>query len=124
MHSSRPLGSVLSNATGESGTADRGHFGDVTGANVLARFDSPGNWSGKGQHVEFTRHETILLQEGVSLGRGASADVYELVCQGVKIARKQIFCSRRMKIEDMKRELEILRKLDHKHVATLVGSYT
>lgn len=95
-----------------------------TGASALALFDIPGNWSGKGQHVEFARNEHIPLEEGISLGRGASADVHEVVCRGVKIARKQIFCSRRMKIEDVKRELEILRKLDHKHVVTLLGSYT
>ncbi|KAK0122545.1 hypothetical protein ONS96_009587 [Cadophora gregata f. sp. sojae] len=95
-----------------------------TGASILALFDVAGNWSGKGQHVEFARNEHIPLEEGASLGRGASADVHEVVCRGVKIARKQIFCSRRMKIEDVKRELEILRKLDHKHVVTLLGSYT
>lgn len=103
---------------------DNSDSGHITGASILARFDVPGNWSGKGQHVEFMRHESIPLEEGISLGRGASADVHEVTCCGVKIARKQIFCSRRMKIEDVKRELEILRKLDHKHVVTLIGSYT
>jgi serine/threonine protein kinase len=88
------------------------------------KFDVPGNWSRRGQHVEFARNETIPLKEGPSLGRGASADVHEVVCQGVKLARKQIYCNRRMKIEDVKRELDILKKISHKHVVTLVGSYT
>ncbi|KAL5315299.1 hypothetical protein ACEPPN_016166 [Leptodophora sp. 'Broadleaf-Isolate-01'] len=114
---------IVSNATGGSKDANT-ETGNPTGATILARFNVPGNWSGKGQHVEFARNEHIQLEEGKSLGRGASADVHEAVCRGVKIARKQIFCSRRMKIEDVKRELEILRKLDHKHVVTLLGSYT
>jgi len=58
------------------------------------------------------------------LGRGSFADVYEVTCQGILVARKQIYCTRHMKIEDVKRELDILKKLSHKHVVTLLGSYT
>ncbi|PVH79939.1 kinase-like protein [Cadophora sp. DSE1049] len=116
---------LVTTATGGSIGANANTYTENrTGATILALFDVPGNWSGKGQHVEFARNEHIPVEEGISLGRGASADVHEVVCRGVKIARKQIFCSRRMKIEDVKRELEILRKLDHKHVVTLLGSYT
>jgi serine/threonine protein kinase len=96
----------------------------ATGSDILVKFDVPGNWSGRGQHVEFAWNETIPLKEGQPLGRGASADVHEVVCQGTKLARKQIYCSRRMKIEDVKRELDILKKITHKHVVTLIGSYT
>lgn len=93
-------------------------------AYVLKTFDVPGHWSGKGQYVEFDRKEPITqLIEGKSLGRGASADVHEVTCSGVTLAKKQIFCSRRMKLEDVKRELDILKRINHKHVITLVGSY-
>lgn len=50
--------------------------------------------------------------------------MHEVICQGTKIARKQIYCSRRMNIEDVKRELDILKMVTHKHVVTLLGSYT
>jgi serine/threonine protein kinase len=93
-------------------------------ADPLATFDTLGGWSGRGQHVEFARNEKIPLEEGRALGRGASADVHEVTCQGETLARKQIYCSRRLKIEDVKRELEILKKIKHRHVVTLVGSYT
>jgi serine/threonine protein kinase len=63
------------------------------------------------------------LEEGKSLGRGASADVHEVICGGMVLARKQIYCSRRIKLEDVRRELDILKKLSHKHVVVLVGSY-
>ncbi len=91
---------------------------------MIATFDVPGNWSGKGQHIEFARDEAIPLKEGAFLGRGAFADVHEVICRGTRIARKQIHCPRRIKIEDVKRELDILKKLSHKHVVTLIGSYT
>lgn len=91
--------------------------------NIQQRFDIAGHWSGKGQHVEFQKKETIPLEEGKLLGRGASADVHEVTCRGLVIARKQIYCSRRMRLEDVRRELDILKKLNHKHVVTLVGSY-
>lgn len=94
-----------------------------SGPELLAELDIPGNWSGKGQHVEFARHEAIPLEEGTFLGRGTFADVYEVKCRGLKMARKQIYCTRRMKIADMKRELDILKKLSHEHVVTLLGSY-
>jgi len=58
------------------------------------------------------------------LGRGSFADVHEVKCRGVSMARKEIYCTRRMKIADVKRELDILKKLSHKHVVTLLGSYT
>ena len=86
-------------------------------------FDSPGHWSGRGRHVEFDRKETIPLEEGKPLGRGASADVHEVNCRGITLARKKIYCNRRMKLEDVRRELDILKKLNHKHVVTLVGSF-
>jgi hypothetical protein len=99
------------------------HSKDGPGHDPLSAFQLPGHWSGKGQHVEFERKELIPLIEGASIGRGASADVHMVTCQGITLARKQIYCNNRVKLEDLKRELEILKKLSHKHVVTLVGSY-
>jgi serine/threonine protein kinase len=99
------------------------HSKDGSGHDPLSAFQPPGHWSGKGQHVEFERKEFIPLIEGASIGRGASADVHMVTCQGITLARKQIYCNNRVKLEDLKRELEILKKLSHKHVVTLVGSY-
>ncbi len=50
--------------------------------------------------------------------------MHEVICQGISVARKQIYCTRQMKIEEVKRELDILKKVSHKHVVTLLGSYT
>jgi serine/threonine protein kinase len=100
-------------------------FKEVSGNDVLAKFSIlVGHWSGRGQHVEFGRKDEIPLKAGAWLGRGASADVDQVTCRGVTIARKQIYCSRRIKIEDVKRELDILKRLNHKHIVTLIGSYT
>jgi serine/threonine protein kinase len=46
------------------------------------------------------------------------------MCKGIIFARKQIHCSRRMNLKYVKRELDVLKKLSHKHVVTLLGSYT
>jgi serine/threonine protein kinase len=64
------------------------------------------------------------LEQGEFLGRGTFADVHEVRCKGLVIARKQIHCSRHLNIEDVKRELDILKKISHKHAVTLLGSYT
>jgi serine/threonine protein kinase len=103
---------------------ERDHDTSLSGPTLLAELDIPGNWSGKGQHVEFARHEAIPLEQGTFLGRGTFADVYEVKCRGLSMARKQIYCTRRMKITDVKQEIDILKKLSHKHVVTLLGSYT
>lgn len=89
------------------------------------RLPEDGDWSGRGQHVEYLRNEAIPLVVSDHLGRGASADVHKVTTTGgVVVARKLIYCARAVKLDDVKRELEILRKVDHKHVIKLVGSYT
>jgi serine/threonine protein kinase len=107
-----------------SDEVDRDHDTSLSGPTLLAELDVLGNWSGKGQHVEFARHEAVPLEQGTFLGRGTFADVYEVKCRGLSMARKQIYCTRRMKIADVKLEIDILKKLSHKHVVTLLGSYT
>lgn len=115
-----PTGSLKT----DSVSSDTLQSGTPTGDSILSAFDVPGNWSGRGQHVEFTKNEEIPLEQGASLGRGSSADVHEVTCKGIKLARKQIYCTKRVKINDVKRELDVLKKLNHKHVVILVGSYT
>src|SRR5215469_12406370 len=61
---------------------------EIKRVDPLAVFNSIDNWSGRGQHVEFARNEKIPLEEGRALGRGASADVHEVTCQGIILARK------------------------------------
>jgi serine/threonine protein kinase len=117
---SKPMDSLET----DSVSSDALQSGNPTGDLIFSAFDVPGNWSGRGQHVEFSRNEDIPLEQGVSLGRGSSADVHEVTCNGIKLARKQIYCTKRVKINDVKRELDVLKKLNHKHVITLVGSYT
>ncbi|KAI9817107.1 MAG: hypothetical protein M1827_001219 [Pycnora praestabilis] len=79
---------------------------------------------GKG-HKDFSSSEIIPLQQGRFLGRGVSGDVYEVWAEeGVPYARKQIYCSRRIKLQDVQHEVEVMKKLDHKHIIEFVGSFT
>jgi hypothetical protein len=81
------------------------------------------NWSGKGQHVEYERDTDIPLRPVRHLGRGSSGDVYEVICEGVALARKLIYPSKTAKREDIWNEVDIMQKLRHRHIVRLVGSY-
>jgi hypothetical protein len=80
------------------------------------------DWSGRGSHVDFDPSETIPLDKGRVLGHGINGEVLEVTCKGVKVALKRVHQSRKIPVEQM-REISILRKLRHRHVITLVGTY-
>ena len=81
------------------------------------------DWSGRGSHAEFDPNEVVPLEEGRFLGSGVTGGVYETHCKGVAVAWKRRFCRR--KIGDAeKKELNILKKLQHKHIIKLVGTYS
>src|ERR1700755_2892030 len=74
-------------------------------------------------HKDFDKHATVPLQQGRFLGHGINGGVYETTCSDIKFAWKRRYC--RTSIGPMeRREIEILRKLKHRHVIRLVGSYT
>lgn len=81
------------------------------------------DWSGRGSHVDFTADETVPLVQGRFLGHGVNGGVWETHCKGVALAWKRKYCRR--KIGDSERkEIMILKKLSHKHIVKLVGTYT
>ncbi len=53
-------------------------------------------------------------------------DVYKATCKSGKltVALKRVYLRRRMQMKELYREVEILEKIDHKHVVKFVGSYT
>jgi serine/threonine protein kinase len=90
---------------------------------LLRSADEEINWSGKGQHVEFsTESEIPLVQERV-LGHRASALVDSVRCRRVRLARKSIRCSGGWKKEDFLEEVKHLNRLRHAHIIQLVGTY-
>jgi serine/threonine protein kinase len=92
----------------------------------LSFYGKAGHWSGRGRHAEFLRDETIPLTEHGFLGRGAFGDVHKVKTIGpsIEMARKQIYCNRRITMTEVKNEVAILEKLRHRHVINLVGSFT
>ncbi|OCL11775.1 kinase-like protein [Glonium stellatum] len=81
------------------------------------------DWSGRGTHVDFAADETVPLVQGRFLGHGVNGGVWETHCKGVALAWKKKYCRR--KIGDAERkEIMILKKLDHNHIVKLVGTYT
>lgn len=84
------------------------------------------NWSGKGQHVEYGPHDEneVPLSYEKTLGHSQTAVVESVRCRRIRLARKKIVCSRRLKKEDAIVEVEHLTKLHHLHILRVVGTYT
>ncbi|KAF2107681.1 hypothetical protein BDV96DRAFT_588566 [Lophiotrema nucula] len=85
------------------------------------------NWSGRGQHAEFSLAEAAqvdgLLQLKGVLGHSATAIVEKVQCKRILLARKRIKCSWRLKREDVIKEVACLQKLRHSHIVRGVGTY-
>lgn len=83
----------------------------------------PLDWSGRGtSHVEYSKRETLPLVQGRFLGYGMHGGVYETTCNGVALAWKRKYCSRRVGHRE-RREIEIIKRLEHNHIVRLVGTY-
>ena len=81
------------------------------------------DWSRRGSHTEFKRGETILLEKGRVLGYGMNGEVVEATYKGVIFALKKIYNRNKVQIGQIK-EIDVLKKLKHRHIVRLVGTYT
>ncbi|KAJ9661125.1 hypothetical protein H2201_006676 [Coniosporium apollinis] len=77
------------------------------------------DWTGRGSHVDFGINEIVPLQQGRFLGHGVNGGVYETTCRGVALAWKRRYCRGVIGSEERK-EIEILKKLSHRHIIQLV----
>jgi serine/threonine protein kinase len=84
----------------------------------------PLDWSGHStSHVDYNKSDVLPLTQGKFLGHDMHGGVYQTNCNGVKLAWKRKYC--RCKIgEREKREIEVIKKLSHRHIIRLVGTYT
>ncbi|KAF2818541.1 kinase-like protein [Ophiobolus disseminans] len=84
----------------------------------------PLDWSGRGtSHVDYIKSDTLPLIQGQFLGHGMHGGVYETTCNGIALAWKRKYCARRVGQRE-RREIEIIKRLQHPHVIRLVGTYT
>ncbi len=106
--------------TTHSGFTDPSH----TSASPCELIDGqPVDWSGRGtSHVDYSKNDVIPLTRGRYLGHGVNGPVYETTYNGIRLAWKQKF-SRRKIGDPERREIEIIKKLSHKHVIRLIGTY-
>ena len=81
------------------------------------------DWSGKGAHVDFLPEESVPLVQGRFLGHGSRGHVYETTIRGHTFAWKKIYCRHKIG-EAERREINILKKVSHRHIIQLAGSYT
>lgn len=101
---------------------------DTTAVETLAPCELidgvPLDWSGRGtSHVEYSKSEPLPLVQGRFLGYGMHGGVYETTCNGVALAWKRKYCTRRVGHRE-RREIEIIKRLEHRHIVRLVGTYT
>ncbi|KAF2647410.1 kinase-like protein, partial [Lophiostoma macrostomum CBS 122681] len=84
------------------------------------------NWSGRGQHAEFdaTEESEIPLTLEKNLGFSKTAVVESVRCRRIRLARKTVRVSKRLKKEEVIKEVEQLQRLRHPHVIRVVGTYT
>ncbi|KAJ4305896.1 hypothetical protein N0V90_001429 [Kalmusia sp. IMI 367209] len=84
------------------------------------------DWSGRGQHAEFeaSEEESVPLQHEKNLGHSATAMVDSVRCKRIRLARKVVHVSRRLKKEEALQEVEHLQRLKHSHIIRVVGTYT
>lgn len=80
------------------------------------------DWSGRGQHAEFNSESEVPLQVEAVLGFG-TALVESVRCRRIRLARKTINCSYRLKKEDAVKEVAHLQRLKHTHIIQVVGTY-
>ena len=84
----------------------------------------PLDWSGHGtSHVDYNKSDVLPLTQGRFLGHGMHGGVYETSCNGVKLAWKRKYCRRKID-ERERREIEVIKKLSHRHIIGLMGTYT
>jgi serine/threonine protein kinase len=84
----------------------------------------PLDWSGRGtSHVDYNKSDVLPLTQGKFLGYGIHGGVYETSCNGVKLAWKRKYCRRKIG-EEERREIEVIKKLSHRHIIRLMGTYT
>ncbi len=81
------------------------------------------NWSGRGQHVEYSMEDSLPLLIGSAIGHSATALVDQVYCRRIKLARKSMTLTRRTVLETAMNEVVHLQRLRHSHVIQLVGTY-
>lgn len=93
---------------------------------IILSPDEELDWSGKGQHVEYTPQEEarIPLTLEKVIGYSATALVESVMCRRIRLARKRIKCHRRLTKKVLIGEVEHLQRLRHSHIVRVVGTYT
>ena len=93
----------------------------------LPKFD----WTGqnRGFHVTYESEELVPMSSIATLGSGSSGIVEAVRCNGRPLARKTIrlfpgrFRSRSIQ-ETIRTEIAVMRRLSHRHVTQLIGTYS
>jgi len=107
---------LRSSSSGTSNTPDQPPCEYIDGVRL--------DWSGRGtSHVDYDKSDVLPLTQGDFLGHGMNGGVYETTCRGIRLAWKRKHCRRKIGEREM-REIEIIKKVSHRHIIRLMGTYT
>ncbi|KAJ4298926.1 hypothetical protein N0V90_004169 [Kalmusia sp. IMI 367209] len=82
------------------------------------------DWSGHGQHVQFTNESEVPLQPIRDIARTGRAIVDAVKCRRICLARKRMLCHRRFKPEEALEEVRHMQLLQHRHIVRCIGTYS
>ncbi|KAE8362769.1 kinase-like domain-containing protein [Aspergillus caelatus] len=89
-----------------------------------------GHWSGKGRELSYNRTEEPPLAIGSdAIGHGGAGRVVKAIWTHpnnnaeIAFARKSVMPSASFPKKNIDREIKLLKKLDHRHIVSFVGSY-
>lgn len=86
--------------------------------------ESGWDWCGRGSsHVDFQKNESLPLLQGRFLGYGVHGGVYETQVNGKAVAWKRKYCRTKITAQ-AQREIGIIKRLNHRHIIRLIGTYT
>lgn len=88
--------------------------------------ESKGHWSGHGKHITRTSIMEGDIRRDAVLGQGGAGFVERVTYRSVTMAQKTIFGTRlrRLTMDRVREEANIMEKLAHRHIVTLIGTYT
>lgn len=105
-------------------SADNEHVARARRMGLLKPREQELNWSGFGQHAQFTHEREVPLQPLFEIARTARSIVDAVQCRRIKLARKRILCHRRYTPEEALAEVRHAQLFQNRHVVQCIGTYS
>ncbi|PVI03264.1 kinase-like protein [Periconia macrospinosa] len=105
-------------------SADNEHVARARRMGLLKPREQELDWSGFGQHAQFTHEREVPLQPLFEIARSARSIVDAVQCRRIKLARKRILCHRRYTPEEALAEVRHVQLFRNRHIVQCIGTYS